>query len=55
MPRLALAVLILALAACQSGPHPGIGIGIGPHGASVYPRVSGNVGGVGVSVGGAIN
>ncbi len=50
-PLLALA----ALAACNSGPHPGVGIGANRHGVSAYPHLSGNVGGVGVSLGGLIN
>jgi hypothetical protein len=44
---------ILALAACTD-PRAGIGIGIGPNGVSVSPVISGNVGGVGVSVSPAI-
>lgn len=49
-----LGVLVL-LAACNSGPHPGIGIGVNRHGVSAYPHVSGNVAGVGVSLGGLLD
>lgn len=45
---------LLLLAAC-SGPQAGVNIGIGPGGVSVNPVISGNVGGVGVSVSPAIN
>lgn len=43
---------ILLLGACNSGPNLGVGIGVGSGGVSVKPTVSGNVGGVGVSVSG---
>lgn len=46
---------LLLLSACNSGPHPGVGIGVNRHGVSAYPHLSGNVGGVGVSLGGLIN
>jgi hypothetical protein len=45
--------LLLLLAACTD-PRAGIGIGIGPGGVTVNPVISGNVGGVGVSVSPAI-
>ena len=47
MRGLVAVTLILALAGCTSGPNPHVGIGIGSNGASVYPSVSGTVGGVG--------
>lgn len=57
--RAAKAVVLLLglglLSACNSGPYPGIGIGVNRHGVSAYPHLSGNVGGVGVSLGGLIN
>lgn len=48
MTRLAFAVMFLA-AAC-SNPRLNAGLSIGPGGVDVTPSISGNVGGMGVSV-----
>lgn len=45
---------LLLMSACTA-PRAGVGIGIGPNGVSVNPVISGNVGGVGVSVSPSIN
>lgn len=54
LARIAALLAALSLAGCNSGPYFGTSIGIGPGGASIYPHVSGNVGGIGVGIGGAI-
>ena len=53
--RLVPLAVMVVLAACTGGPQLGAGIGIGRGGVSVYPSVSGNVGGVGVNVGGLVH
>lgn len=45
---------VLLLAAC-SDPYAGIGIGIGPGGVTVNPVITGNVGGVDVTLSGSGN
>lgn len=44
-------LMVLALAAC-SNPRANANIGLGPGGVSLTPSVSGNVGGLGVTVSG---
>jgi hypothetical protein len=54
MTRAALLAALVALTACDAGPGQpqlGLGLGFGPRGVRVVPRVTTNVGGVGVGLG----
>lgn len=50
MKALPVLALLAALAGCTTGPQLNAGLSIGPGGVSVYPSVSGRVGGARVSI-----
>jgi hypothetical protein len=52
MKRASVLFVCLLLAACADGPQLGLGVNVGPGGVSVSPKVTGNVGGVGVGLNG---